>query len=62
MAFADNVKALIQRKKIPFAHVAKAAGMSKQGLYHTLRYNNPTLNTLKRIAKALQVDVKDLLQ
>jgi len=47
---------------IPLAHVARAAGISYEGLHNIITGRaSPRLSTLERIAAALGIEVRDLV-
>ena len=57
----DNVKRICKEKNISFADLAEKIGVTRQTLYNQTE-NNPSLQTLERIAAALGVSVADLVR
>lgn len=62
-ATADAVREAMKRRGVRQAHIAAALGLSQPAVSDRLRGRTPlTLSDLERIAAALDVDVRDLLQ
>lgn len=57
----DNVKRICKEKNISFADLAEKIGVTRQTLYNQTE-NNPSLQTIERIAAALGVSVADLVR
>ena len=60
---ADNLRAHMERKGWSMAHLSKVAGAGDTAVYDILnqRTRSPKLNTIAKIAKALDLTVIDLL-
>lgn len=54
-----NIDHILKRKKVSKVELAKRIGVSREYLYRILD-GNPTLETLEKVAKALNVQVRDL--
>lgn len=54
-----NIDHILKRKKVSKVELAKRIGVSREYLYRILD-GNPTLETLEKVAKALNVPVRDL--
>ncbi|HZP66399.1 MAG TPA: helix-turn-helix transcriptional regulator [Rudaea sp.] len=61
-AVAERIRALIRKRKLSQNVLADLAGVGRGQMTAILRAKaSPTLRTLKKIADALEVDVRDLL-
>ena len=58
----DQIKALAARKKVKLADVATAAGITYQQLNRIMRTQSTSLETLNRIAAALDVEPSFFLE
>lgn len=54
-----NIDHILKIKKVSKVELAKRIGVSREYLYRILD-GNPTLETLEKVAKALNVQVRDL--
>lgn len=54
-----NIDHILKRKKVSKVELAKRIGVSREYLYRILD-GNPTLETLEKVAKSLNVQVRDL--
>lgn len=54
-----NIEHILKREKISKVDLAKRMDVSREYLYRVLD-GNPTLETLEKLAKALDVPVRDL--
>lgn len=54
-----NIDHILKIKKVSKVELAKRIGVSREYLYRILD-GNPTLETLEKVAKALNVPVRDL--
>lgn len=61
MSVYDNIKKYAKKRGMNLQTVAKKSGLSRNVIYQYNKGVNPTLETLKVIAKVLDVDVSDLL-
>lgn len=61
MTVFDNIKRFGKLRGMNVQEVALKAGLSKNVIYQYKKGTNPSLETLGKIAKALQVTVNDLL-
>jgi transcriptional regulator with XRE-family HTH domain len=57
----NEIKRLRQERKLSLRKLSEAAGIDKVTLIRAERGESVTLNTLEKIAKALEVDIRDLL-
>lgn len=58
----ENIKELLEKKKITQAELAEAAGTSQAFISNMLKgYKTPSVATLKRIADYLNVTVDELI-
>ena len=62
MNFRDSVKRICKQQGIMQKDLADKLGITYIGLSQTLRGKYPQLQTLERIAKALNVPVTDLFE
>ncbi len=61
--FIENAKRLRTSRGMSIQALADEIGMERAQLSRTLSgYNSPTLETMERIAKALQCDVSEFLE
>jgi len=59
---ADNIERILHEKGIGVHEMAVDAGVSNSGIYRFLSGNGtPTLDTLVKIAKALNVHIQDII-
>lgn len=56
-----NIKTILKDKNITQIELAEMLGISRMGVVKTLA-GNPTVETLQRIADALEVDILDLFE
>lgn len=62
MNIGTRIEEARQARGIPLVHVARAAGISYEGLHNIISgRSSPRLDTLRRIAVALGVEVADLV-
>ena len=63
MTFAANLDAIMREREIDASRLARDAGMNRTGVYDILsgKSQNPRLDTLAKLAKALQVSPAALL-
>lgn len=59
MIVANNIEALMQRKDIDAASLARASGLNPTGIYDILKgkSRSPKVETIGKIAKALNVPI-----
>ena len=64
MSIANNLKKIRAEKGYPLEKVARLAGLSLNTIVKIENgvNQNPTIDTLSKIAKALEVGVDDLIQ
>lgn len=62
MNFRDNIKALCKKRGITQKELANRLGITDISLNQTLRGDYPQLQTLEKIANALDVEVVDLFK
>lgn len=60
MSFSARIKDLCKEKGILLKDLAKRLGISDVGLSQSINQKYPQLQTLERIANALEVEVVDL--
>lgn len=58
----NNIKGIIAQKKLSGAEVARRIGMIPQGFYQMIERENIEIDSLKKIARALDVSVSELVK
>ena len=62
MNFRDTIKTLCKKRGITQKELANKLGITDVSLNQTLRGEYPQLQTLEKIAEALEVDISDLFK
>lgn len=57
-----KVEEVLNRKGISIAELARRVNVSRSSMHNTIKNGNPNLETLGKIADALDVDVVDLFE
>lgn len=57
-----KVKEIAKAKSVTITELAEKLGITQETLSRTINGNNPKLETLKKIAHELNVDVRDLIK
>ena len=56
-----KIKEICEEKGISVTELGRMIGLSKSSIHTIINNNNPTIETLEKIADALEVEVTDLL-
>ena len=56
-----KIKEICEKKGISVTELGRIIGLSKSSIHTIINNNNPTIETLEKIADALEVEVTDLL-
>ena len=56
-----RIKEICEQKGISIAELGRRIGKERSSMYTILNNNNPTIETLSLIAKALEVEITELL-
>lgn len=56
-----RIKAICEQKGISITELGRLIGKEKSSIHTIINNSNPTLETLSKIAKALDVNVADLI-
>lgn len=64
MTIGDSIKKIAERKNMSIYQVVKKSKVSTGQLYDIVnnKVTNPTVDTVKKIAKALEVSTSDLIE
>lgn len=57
-----KIKEICDQKGISVAELGRMIGLSKSGIHSILNNGNPTVDTLSKIAKSLDVDITELFE
>ena len=60
--FAARVRVLAEKEALSLSEVERRCGWKKGQLTTTLKTNNPTLSTIRKIAEALGVTAEELIK
>ena len=55
----DKIKEICENKNLTRTELGRMIGLKKSSIYSVINNGNPTVETLEKIAKALDVKVKD---
>jgi len=58
----SNIKRIMEEKDLTMYSIDKNGGVSKQLMSSILKHGNPTIDTLQKISKCLEVDIIELFK
>ena len=58
----DKIKEICEKRNLTITELGRRVGLKKSSIYSVINNGNPTVETLEKIAKALDVKVKDFLK
>ena len=58
----DKIKEICEKKNPTITKLGRMIGLKKSSIYSVINNGNPTVETLEKIAKALDVRVKDFFE
>lgn len=58
----DKIKEICEKRNLTITELGRMIGLKKSSIYSVINNGNPTVETLEKIAKALNVKVKDFFE